>query len=106
MRAKQAYETLKKAIEHAYAVSNWSHAVDAAVAAGMAGGLQQSDAAFEYRFTALDPDGLIAVFSLTSYDQSRPFSSKPAHVRYRNKLFLALLRNGQEVAIFERSYED
>jgi hypothetical protein len=106
MRAKQAYDTLKQAIEHAHAVSNWSHAVDAAVKAGMVGGLQQSDAAFEYRFTALDADGLITVFRLTSYDQRRPFSKTPAHARYRNRLFLALLRNGQEVSTFERSYED
>jgi predicted outer membrane protein len=92
MRAKVAYESLNKAIDHAYAVSNWSHAVDAEVAAEMVGGLQQSDAAFEYRFTALGPEGWIAIFSLTSYDQSRPFSSAAAHVRYRNRLFLALLR--------------
>ena len=104
MRAKLAYETLKTATDHAYAVSNWSPTVDAAVAAGMVGGLQQSDAAFEYRFSALGPEGWIAIFSLTSYDQSRPFWSPAAHVRYRNRLFLALLRNGHEVSTFERSY--
>lgn len=54
IRAQQAYDTLKQAIEHAHAVSNWSHAVDAAVKAGMVGGLLPSDAAFEYQFTTPD----------------------------------------------------
>jgi NAD(P)H-hydrate repair Nnr-like enzyme with NAD(P)H-hydrate dehydratase domain len=105
MRAKQAFDTLEQAIEHACAIGNWSHAVDAAVGIGMIGGAQKSDAAFEYRFTIIDADGLIAIFSLTVHDRSRPFAKTP-DARYRNRFFLALLRNGQELNVVERHYED
>jgi hypothetical protein len=105
MRAKQAFENLRQAIGHACAIGNWSYAVDAAVKAGMIGGQQDSDAPFDYRFTILDADGFIAIFTLNVHDQSQPFSSSP-RPQYRNRFFLALLKNGQELDVLERVYED
>jgi hypothetical protein len=49
--------------------------------------------------TALDPDGLIAILRLTSYDQSRQFSKTAAYARYRNRLFLALRQERKKESV-------